>query len=210
MTKNFPIDEISRAPNCRCGSFTSKNITWIILDDISFRIFNQDYTGIGYNKFTSLLGTEQLKFLLNALSNVQDNFGKDSLVFISVGRSMFADKSDTFVYCPEERDAIFAQIKFLRLTNVCFLCGDSHQSDVSEFIVNRQTNQIIREIRNSPIGSPPRNDPTDNPYQVPGSFVGGINNFGLISIDGTEKNYHVNYKVYTIDGIVYEYGWKAN
>ena len=93
MTKNCPIDEIDRAPNCRCGSFTSKNITWIILDDISFRVFNQDYTGIGYNKFRSLLGIEQLKFFLNALSNVQDNFGSDSLVFISVGRSMFANKS---------------------------------------------------------------------------------------------------------------------
>jgi hypothetical protein len=122
---------------------------------------------------------------------------------------MFVDKSDTFVYCPQERDAIFAQIKFLGLTNVCFLCGDTHQSDVSEFVVNRQTNQIIREIRNSPIGSPPRNLPDDNPYQVPGSFVGGINNFGLVSIDGTEKNYNINYSVYTVDGIVYKYGWNS-
>jgi len=210
MTKNFPLDEITRAPNCRCGSFTSKNITWIILDDISFRVFNPIYTGIGYNKFISLLGTEQLRFFINALSNVQDNFGTGSLVFISVGRSMFTDKSDTFVFCPQERDAIFAHIKFLGLTNICFLCGDTHQSDVSEFVINPQTNQIIREIRNSPIGSPPRNNPTDNPYQVPGSFVGGINNFGLVSIEGTEKNYHVNYKVYTINGIVYEYGWVAN
>ncbi len=209
MTKNFPIDEVSRAPNCRCGSFTIKNITMIFLDDISFRVFNPEYTGIGYNKFSSLLGIQQLKFFLNALSNVQDNFGTDSLVFVSVGRSMFVDKSDTFVYCPQERDAIFAQIKFLGLTNVCFLCGDTHQSDVSEFVVNRQTNQIIREIRNSPIGSPPRNLPDDNPYQVPGSFVGGINNFGLVSIDGTEKNYNINYSVYTVDGIVYKYGWNS-
>lgn len=209
MTRNFPIDTINNVRNARCGSFTSKNITWIILDDISNRVFNQEYTGIGYNKFTSMLGPSQLEFLLNSLSNVQDNFGDKALCFISVGRSMFAELGDTFAFCPQERDAIFEQIKFLGLRNVCFLCGDSHQSDVSEFVLNKDTNQIVREIRNSPIGSKPRNVPNDNTYQVPGSFVGGVNNFGLISIEGTEKNYNIAYQVYTKDGIVYEYGWNT-
>jgi len=210
MTENFPLNEVTNVIGTRCGSFISKNITWIILDDISNRVFNKNYTGIGYNKFSSALGKDQLLFLINALSNVQDNFGKNSLCFISVGRSMFAEIGDTFAFCPEERDAIFSHINFLGLRNVCFFCGDSHQSDVSEFIVNKDTNQIIREIRNSAIGSRPRNVPGDNPYQVPGSFVGGINNFGLVSVEGTEKNYNIDYKVYTINDIVYQYGWNSN
>jgi hypothetical protein len=209
MSLNFPIEKVSTVPNCRCSSFTSKNITWIILDDVSFRELNTEYVGIGNIKFKSILGTEQINFLLDSLGNIQKNFGSKALVFILVGKSMFSNRSDTFVYCPQERDTIFTYIKFLGLTNVCFLCGDTHQSDVSEFVVNPNTNQIIREIRNSPIGSKPRNIPNDNPYQVPGSFVGGINNFGLVSIDGIEKNYHVNYSVYTINGIVYEYEWVA-
>ena len=210
MTENFPLNEVTNVIGTRCGSFISKNITWIILDDISNRVFNKNYTGIGYNKFSSALGKDQLLFLINALSNVQDNFGKNSLCFISVGRSMFAEIGDTFVFCPEERDAIFSHINFLGLRNVCFFCGDSHQSDVSEFVVDKDTNQIIREIRNSAIGSKPRDISGDNPYQVPGSFVGGINNFGLVSVEGTEKNYNIDYKVYTINGIVYQYGWNSN
>jgi hypothetical protein len=210
MTENFPLNELTNVIGTRCGSFLSKNITWIILDDISNRVFNKNYTGIGYNKFSSALGKDQLLFLMNALSNVQDNFGKNSLCFISVGRSMFAELGDTFAFCPEERDAIFNHIHFLGLRNVCFFCGDSHQSDVSEFVVNKDTNQIIREIRNSAIGSKPRNVPNDNPYQVPGSFVGGINNFGLVAVEGIEKNYNINYKVYTVDGVVYQYIWNSN
>lgn len=209
MRKNFPLDELTRALGTRCGSFTTKNITWIQLDDISDRVFNKEYTGIGYNKFSSMLGDLQLTFLVNALSNVKDNFGLDSLCFILVGRSMFANLGDTFVFCPQERDTIFSHIKFLGLRNVCFFCGDSHQSDVSEFVINLDSNQIIREIRNSPIGSRPRNIPNDNPYQVPGSFVGGINNFGLVSVEGTEKNYNINLQVYTKNGIVYNYGWNS-
>lgn len=207
MANNFPTNEIIK--NTRCDSTTIKNITFIILDDVSNKKFNPNYTGIGYNKFDTMLGEEQLSFLLGALSNVEDNFGADSLCFISVGKSMFATTSDTFVYCPAERDQIFSHIKFLGLRNVCFLCGESHQSDVSEFIVNSDTNQIIREIRNSSIGSKPRNNPNDNEYQVPGSFLGGINNFGLVSILGTEKNYNINYDVYTVDGIVRTYQWNS-
>ena len=86
----------------------------------------------------------------------------------------------------------------------------SLQSDVSEFVVNKDTNQIIREIINSAIGSRPRNVPNNNTYQVPDSFVGGINNFGLVAIEGTEKNYNIDYKVYTVDGVFYQYGWNSN
>ncbi len=207
MKDNFPIQQVY--DDIRCASFTVKNVTFILLDDVSKKTYNPDYTGIGNNIFRTILGPKQVEFLLNCLSNVEDNFGTEALCFISVGKSMFASINDTFVFCPEERDIIFSHIKFLGLRNVCFLCGESHQSDVSEFAVNPQTNQIIREIRNSAIGSKPRNNPNDNPYQVPGSFVGGVNNFGLVSISGTEKNYTIGYKVYTENGIVYEYGWNT-
>lgn len=70
MTENFPLNELTNVIETRCGSFISKNITWIILDDISNRVFNKNYTEIGYNKFSSALGKDQLLFLINALSNV--------------------------------------------------------------------------------------------------------------------------------------------
>lgn len=207
MLDNFPIAQVY--DDIRCSSFTIKNITYILLDDVSEKIYNPEYTGIGNIIFSTILGPKQVEFLLNALSNVEDNFGTEALCFISVGKSMFASINDTFVFCPQERDIIFSHIKFLGLRNVCFMCGESHQSDVSEFVVNQGTNQIIREIRNSAIGSKPRNDPNDNPYQVRGSFVGGVNNFGLVSVSGKEKDYNIVYDVYTKDGIVYTYSWNT-
>jgi len=205
--KNFPMKIITT--NGRYSSFNVKDITFILLDDVSFKQFNTNYTGIGYNKFSNILGAEQLLFLLNSLSNAQDSFGIMAPVFISVGKSMFGTINDTFVFCPEERDAIFYHIKFLGLRNVFFMCGESHFSDLSEFVVNKDTDQKIREIRNSAIGSPPRNDPNDNQYAIPNSFVGGINNFGLVNISGTTGKYIITYQVYTQDGIVYQIEWNT-
>lgn len=87
-------------------------------------------------------------------------------------------------------------ILFIELRNVCFLCGDSHFSDVSEYILNNNTNQIIREIRCSTIGSKSRQWDI-NINRVKNSLV-NKNNFGKININGT-------YQDYTLDGIVYTY-----
>jgi hypothetical protein len=205
--KNFPLNLVT--DKARYSSFNVKDITFILLDDVSYKEFNTEYTGIGYNKFISILGFSQLHFFLNSLSNAQDSYGIFSPVFISVGKSMFGTINDTFVFCPQERDTIFSHIKFLGLRNVFFMCGDCHFSDLSEFVVNKDTNQKIREIRNSAIGSPPRNDPNDNQYVIPGSFVGGINNFGLVNLKGTIGKYIITYQVYTVDGIVYQIEWNT-
>jgi hypothetical protein len=148
---------------------------------------------------------------LNALSNVLLAFGDEkTLVFVIVGKSMFGSRGDgNFVNCKNDRDKIFAQIKALRLRNVCFLCGDSHFSDVSQYVINPSTNQIIREIRNSSVSSIPRKQVNDNPWRVPGSLV-DVNNFGLINVVGTYKNYTITYKDYTTSGVVYEYSWNQN
>ena len=127
------------------------------------------------------------------------------------GKSMFGSfENATFTSCKNDKDRIMEHIYSLGLRNVCFLCGDTHCSDVSEYILNAGTNQIVRELRNSSISSPPRNNINDNPSRVNGSYVGGINNFGLVNVNGTYKNYTIHYSVYTINGVVYEYSWNQN
>jgi len=207
--ENFPLELLS--DNYRLGSYTVKNITWIFADDISNKKINPKYTGIGNNKFESQLGVKQIEEIKQLLTNVSDAYGLNALAFIVVGKSMFGSINDTFVLCPQERDELFEFIKFLGLRNVIFICGDSHQSDMSEFVLNKSSGQKIREIRNSAIGSKPRNDPTDNPYQVPGSFIGGTNVFGLIKLNQIDfDNYTIGYNVWDANGLVYSTQWRTD
>lgn len=207
FSENFPI--ISQVSNdYRANIRNIKNITFITLDSVSCRTLNPK--PVGYDKFLTILGTDQLQFLLDGLSNVYSSFGTNALCFILFGKSMFGEEGEsTLLYCPSEREQILNYIKDLGLRNVCFLCGDSHFSDVSEYKVNSETNQIIREIRCSAIGSKPKNGDI-NESRVFGSLV-NINNFGKINIEGDYNNYTINYNNYTInDGVAYNYTWNIN
>ena len=207
--QNFPLELETK--EYRLGSYTVKNITFIFGDDISNKTINPLYNGIGNNKFNSQLGQTQIYTIKNILTNVMDNYGINALVFIVLGKSMFGSINDTFVYCPHERDEIFAHIKYLGLRNVIFICGDSHQSDMSEFIIDKYSNQTIREIRNSAIGSKPRNDPNDNPYQIPGSFIGSTNVFGLVKLNEIYSNtYKITYDIYDKMDKIYTKIWQTD
>jgi hypothetical protein len=207
--ENFPLE--LEKEEYRIGGYTVKDITFIFGDDISNKKTNQYYNGIGYNKFESQLGQEQIEIIKGRLSNAWDAFGTKALIFIVLGKSMFGSINDTFVFCPQERDQIFSHIKYLGLRNVFFICGDSHQSDLSEFVIDKYSNQTIREIRNSAIGSKPRNDPNDNPYQVPGSFIGGKNVFGFIKLNQIGFGiYKIFYEVYDENGSIYNYEWNTD
>jgi len=205
-SKNFPLlSQVS--DEYRANITIMKDITFIILDSVSCRILNPN--PIGNDIFLQILGPSQLRFLLDGLSNVYSNFGKNALCFIVFGKSMFGDQSETtLLYCPQERIQILNHIKFLGLRNVCFLCGDSHFSDVSQYTVNEIDNQIIREIRCSAIGSFPRTG-DNNKYRVEGSLV-IKNNYGRINVEGANKDYKISYTDYTMDGSVYNYKWNTN
>lgn len=205
-SENFPIlSDVS--PEYRANIRNIKNINFITLDSVSSRILNPN--PIGDNKYLSILGQSQIQFLFDALASVLISYGQNTLCFVLVGKSMFGTQSEmTFLYCPHEREQIFNYIKSIGLRNVCFLCGDSHFSDVSEYVLNEDSNQIIREIRCSAIGSRPRAGDI-NINRVEGSLV-NTNNFGRINVNGTFKDYTISYSDYTVDGVVYTYGWNTN
>lgn len=217
LTANFPtIAGISR--EYRVDVRTTKDITFITLDTVSCRKLNPN--GVGNNLFLSILGESQMLFLFQSLSNAAITYGKDALCFILVGKSMFGTQSQsTFVYCPSEREQILNGIISLGLRNVCFLCGDSHFSDVSEYKY-ATGGLIIREIRCSAIGSQPRRSGDINNNRVDNSLFTD-NNFGSINISGTFNNYTISYSTHSthqtttdgyaaVDGIVYTYSWKTN
>ena len=205
FTENFPL--LSQVSNeYRANITITRNITFITLDDVSCRTLNPNLTSS--NKYLTILGPSQMQFLFDALSNVLLNFRENALCFILVGKTLFGEGSQAFINCPDEREKILNYIKSLGLRNVCFLCGDSHFSDVSECVLNENTNQIVREIRCSALGSIPRLGDI-NKNRVEGSLV-VRNNFGKINIEGPYTEYNVFYTDYVVDGPVYSYKWNTN
>ena len=212
LDDNFPIGEQLMDPNkFRATYFRLKNVYFITLDTTTERKRNVDFNESG-NKFLTILGEEQIEYLKNVLSCIVELDGHKSLIFIVVGRTMFGVKGGGFQYdCVKEKDQIFEYIKKLRLKNVVFICGDSHFSDFTEVKVKveGEDHLTIREIRNSSIITVPKNEEKpDNPDRYPGSYSGGINNFGFVNITGLLKEYNVTYTNYTLNGEQFKYTWK--
>ena len=147
-----PIEPIET--DFRAGMSIVKNISYIVLDDTSCRVYNPDNNS-NDNIYSTILGEDQIQFYLNALSTAYLSNGQNALIFVMEGKSMFGSfENATFTSCKNDKDRIMEHIYSLGLRNVCFLCGDTHCSDVSEYILNAGTNQIVRELRISSISSP--------------------------------------------------------
>lgn len=184
-------------PNTLNSLYSIGDITIVVLDDVSHRKYD-----IKKQNYSSILGEAQLEWFFQALVNTQLAFGPDPIIMVVEGKSWFGSYGGmTYTTCPSERERILNTIDGLGLTNVYHLCGDSHFSDQSYYPLNSGG---ITEFRNSAIGSFPRKNIDDNPYRVPGSLV-DVNNFGKIKISKVLGKYTLDYKVFTKEGMVYEW-----
>jgi len=207
LDANFPIGEQSIYQfGFRSTYFSMKNVCFITLDTVTKRTINNNKNKKGY-KYSSILGDTQLTYLKDYLNNIITLYGPQSLIFIVVGKSMFANSSGTFRHdCITERNTIFEYIKTFKLKNVVFICGDSHFSDFTEYKLDDLT---VREIRNSAVVSAPKNPSiSDNLNRYPNSFSGGVNNFGFVNVKGSASKYNVTYTNYTLNGEQFKYAWK--
>ena len=211
LDENFPIGEQDIDPNnCRATYFSIRGIHFITLDTVTGRTYNVNSTS-PENRYSSILGEEQLNYLKNVLSNIIVLNGSSALIFIVVGKSMFGSSRAFPDSCVKEKEQIFDYIKTFKLKNVCFICGDSHFSDFTEYKLDNLT---IREIRNSSVSSAPRiPSDSENPYQYPNSLSKGVNNFGMVDVYGksaygSESDYNITYTNYTLNGEQFKYTWK--
>ena len=213
LDDNFPIGEYIHDPNdnFRATFFTIKDINFITLDTVSARTLNIASTNSG-DIYSTTLGEKQILYLKNVFSNIYTLSGDNSLIFIVVGKSMFGSQSgNTFMNCLKERQQIFDLILTFKFKNVCIICGDSHFSDFTEYQLDVANNIIIREIRNSSVTSLPRNPSvSDNPNRFPNSFSGGVNNFGMVNVNGLTNAYNVTYTNYTLNGVQFTYTWNMS
>jgi hypothetical protein len=213
LDENFPIGEYINEKNdeFRATFFTIKDINFITLDTVSARTLNMSPTNSGDN-FSTILGEKQLRYLKDTLSCIYKDGGANSLIFIVVGKSMFGSQSgNTFINCLSEKQQIFDIILSFKFKNVCFICGDSHFSDFTEYQLDTVNNIKIREIRNSSVTSLPRNPSvSDNPNRFANSYSGGVNNFGMINVNGLINAYNVTYTNYTLNGVQFTYTWNMS
>ena len=213
LDEHFPIGEYINEKNdeFRATFFTIKDINFITLDTVSARTLNMSPTNSGDN-FSTILGEKQLRYLKDTLSCIYKDGGANSLIFIVVGKSMFGSQSGgTFMNCLAERQQIFDIILSLKFKNICFICGDSHFSDFTEYQLDVANNIKVREIRNSSVTTFPRNPAvSDNPNRFPDSFSGGVNNFGMVNVNGLRNAYNVTYTNYTLNGVQFTYSWNMS
>jgi len=213
LDDNFPIGEHINEKNdeFRATFFSIKDINFITLDSVSARTLNISSTNSG-DIYSTILGEKQLRYLKDTLSCIYTFSGANSLIFIVVGKSMFGSQSNnTFMNCLSERQQIFDIILSLKFKNICFICGDSHFSDFTEYQLDVANNIKVREIRNSSVTTFPRNPAvSDNPNRFPDSFSGGVNNFGMVNVNGLRNAYNITYKNYTLNGVQFTYTWNMS
>lgn len=170
-------------------AFTRYDVGFIGLDDRTYRTNAEA-------PYPTILGEVQFEWLRQVLYSITEIGGRSVLIFIMTGTPFLPPGSSSFNEYPAERQRILNLINNeLQLTNIFFLSGDTHFSDVSVY-------GNITEIRNSAMSSKPR-DPNryPNPYRVPGSAV-MPNNFGVLDISGGFLNRQISYSDYISDGTI--------
>lgn len=147
---------------------------FFLLDNRYFRTPNDRNDGS-----RTLLGEEQLQWLLDALASSRARFK-----FVAIGGQVLnsAEVYENYAnLAPEERRTILDFIVSHEIRNVVFLTGDRHHSELSRY---ERDGVTIYDFTASPLTSGPH-DASDEPnaYRVPGSHV-GIRNYGMMQISG--------------------------
>lgn len=157
------------------SSFKWNDCAFFLLDNRYFRSPNR-------RKHTehTILGKEQLEWLLDALS-----YSKASFKFIVIGGQVINDAAVYENYAnkhAEERKHLLESIQKEGIKNVIFLDGDRHHTELS--MLTDDEAPVIYDLTVSPLTSGAHdalNEP--NSYRVEGTHV-AERNYGLIEVSG--------------------------
>ncbi|MEM7660351.1 MAG: alkaline phosphatase D family protein [Bacteroidota bacterium] len=172
------------------SSFEWGDAQFFLLDDRYFRSPNDKQTGT-----RTILGEEQLEWLLDALVSSKANFK-----FVCVGGQVVntAAVFENFAkVAPEERERILDTIAKEGVKNVFFLTGDRHHSEFSTF---ERYGTKIYDFTASPLTSGSHDaEDEDNQLREKGSQV-GIRNYGMIELSGPRKERVIKLSLKDTDG----------
>lgn len=106
---------------------------------------------------------------------------------------------EAFGNFPEEQRQLIDFIREARIRGVVFVSGDRHHSE----LIRRVEPGLypLYDFTSSPLTSSPakpKKEEADNPARVPGTWVTGVRNFGLLEVTGTSKDRRLLMR--TLDG----------
>lgn len=170
------------------GSFVWGDLQFFLLDDRYFRTANQNMASS-----RSILGDEQIEWLINALANSQASFK-----IIAVGGQFISSSKvkENFINFAEERQRIIDAIIKNKISGVIFLTGDRHFTELSK----SDTNPPIYDLTVSPLTSGAYNpEKEQNSLRVPNTLV-TEHNFAIIEVTGKRKERVMTIKIHNKDG----------
>ena len=130
----------------------------------------------------TILGTEQLQWLLDALTASNATFK----VVVSGGQVLNpVEVFETYAnVAPAERAFLLDQIAARQIDGVVFLSGDRHHGELMR--LERPGTYPLYEFTSSPLTAGAVETPRDslNPIRVPGTLVTGVRNFGTLTLAG--------------------------
>jgi alkaline phosphatase D len=159
-----------------CSNFKWNDCEFFLLDNRYFRSPNKRK-----NTDHTILGTEQLEWLLDALS-----YSNSSFKFVVIGgqvlntAAVFENYANTHA---EERAYLIESIQQEGIKNVIFLNGDRHHTELS--MLDKEGSPVIYDFTVSPLTSAAYDaldEPNDN--RVKGTHVAD-HNYGLIEVSGS-------------------------
>lgn len=141
----------------------------------------------------TVLGKEQLDWLLDSLSNSKANF-KVIALGIQFLNPVDFDYLETYSRLPEEKSKILKAIEKEKISGVLFLTGDRHHTELS--VLKRENSYPIYDLTVSPLTSQ-YYDATKEPntLRLPETLVGNYN-FSILSFSGPKKDRTMKMSVY--------------
>jgi alkaline phosphatase D len=132
-----------------------------------------------------MFGDAQMRWLMDALVSSNAPFK-----IIAGGNQMMNPLTpfEAFGNFPEEQRRLIDFIREARVPGVLFLSGDRHHTELIKRI--EPGLYPLYDFTSSPLTSTaeqPRKEEENNPARVPGTWVTGVRNFGLIEASGPAK-----------------------
>jgi alkaline phosphatase D len=182
-------------------TFSWSDVDFFVLDNRTYRADNLAPN----DEHKDYLGTAQLQWLLDALSNSRATFK-----IIASGSQVLSPyaRFESYARHSHELHSLLSSIKRYKIEGVVFVSGDRHHSELNRLDDDPHFYPLY-DFTSSPLTSGLARSATDelkNPRRVKGTFVYQHHNFGVLKVSGAPKHRRLLMQNYTSDGkLLWEY-----
>ena len=172
------------------SQFQWADIDFFLLDNRFSRAPDERKTGE-----RTQFGKAQIEWLLDALKTSKAPFKMVATGGQFLSASAIAENHIKLY--PEEREYLIKRIEEEGLTNIIFLTGDRHLTELTE--LKLPNGKFIYDLTVSPLTSGVNTNPDSNVLRVPGTLV-TEHNFGLLTFSGKRQERKLTIKIFDAVG----------